>query len=100
MSNKVIFCLIVSLLFVFPSTALAGDGATVIFKSGKTIYLNSGFKQIESGLNKSSGNSSNNVYVKLELAESPIYINLDTVAIVCRDNCKSMKLIETEKDEK
>ncbi len=87
------------LFLVFPAVVFAGDGVTIVFKSGSTAYLNNGFKQIEKGISKSEDKTRDSYYVKLDLGGAPFYLNLETVAVVCRDRCKSMEIVQPPKSD-
>ena len=96
MITRISFSIVFYLLLpcLTPSYAFAGDGATIVLKNGTTVYLNKGFKQIESGIRSAFRNNSKSLYIEVKLGTAPFYINLDNVAIVCRDQCSSMKSVE------
>jgi hypothetical protein len=87
----VLTCLFCSLADVTP--AFAGDGATIIFKSGTLVYVSNGYQQIVSALKEFNKKGTDNYNMEVNIEDATFFINLGTVAIVCRDRCKSMEIL-------
>ncbi len=87
--------------FAFAAPAYAGDGATIIFKSGTVVYMNNGYQQIAAALVELNKKGGENYTTEVKIEDATFHINLGAVAIVCRDRCSSMQIIpkkETEKE--
>ena len=80
-----------------PSNSLADDAATIVFKSGVSIELNSGYKELAKGLQSFTEKGSENYYKKIESQGNTFHINLGTIAILCRNRCSSIKLATEKK---
>jgi len=94
---KQILALLAALLLCMPVNAFAGDGATVIFASGTVVYINNGYAQLVSSLKEFNRKGSENYVAEVNIEGSTFFINLDDVAVVCRDKCNSMEIREPAK---
>ena len=83
----------VSLVFVAPSIALAGDGATIVFKSGVIVTLNNGYKQLVDGMKDLRTKGSQNFPVEILIEGTSFFVNLGEVAVLCRDACSSLTVV-------
>ncbi|NLF24418.1 MAG: hypothetical protein GX589_02005 [Deltaproteobacteria bacterium] len=83
---------------VWSGPALAGDGATIILKSGAVIYINNGYQQVVDGLSKFNTKGDYNHHLLVNIADAPFYINLGTVALICRDRCRSLEITVPKKE--
>jgi hypothetical protein len=94
MMKKLCVALIVALpTFLIPGKAFAGDGATVVFKSGVIIALNNGYKQLVDGMKDLRTKGSQNFPVEILIEGTSFFINLGEVAVLCRDTCSSLTVI-------
>lgn len=75
-----------------PLPALAGDGATVIMKSGVVVTINNGFSQLISGMKSLKSSGVQNYPVEITIEGTSFFINLGEVALLCRDTCSSMTI--------
>lgn len=98
---KKIILILLTLTFFFqnPEAAYAGDGATIILKSGTILRLSNGFNQISTGMRKLATQGSENFPVEVSIEGTNFFINLGDVAVLCRDTCGSMR-IEIPKKER
>ena len=78
--------------FLMPSVALAGDRATVIFKSGQVVMLEDGFRQIVDAM-KNVKDTAENSLIEFNLNGGAFILNVAQVVVVCRDSCSSLKII-------
>ena len=86
--------LILLVLVVAPANALAGDGATVIFKSGQMILIDNGYGQIvESMKSLNLGKDSQHKIISLDVGGGEFILDLAQVVVVCRDVCKSVTVL-------
>ena len=91
-----LFCLSSLLFFSVPTTALAADGATIVFDSGLAVFIRNGYKQIVDGLRKYSRGSEQQ-YVEINVDGSSFFVNLEEVTVVCRDQCNNLTIIRPKK---
>lgn len=87
---KTIFA-ILSLILV--SQAWAGDGATVIFKSGQVVQIDDGYRQIVESMKTLNGASTDHKILELTIGGSSFLLNISEVVIVCRDNCSNVVIL-------
>lgn len=74
-----------------PVSALAGDGVTMIFRSGQVVLIDNGYKQIVDAMK--SLNDEKDVrhrIVALDIGGDNFMLNLAELVVVCRDTCKSL----------
>ena len=87
---------LLTLLFLaittLPSAAHAGDGATIIRKSGVVITTNNGFAQLVAGMKSLKSSGVHNYPVEIEIENTTFFVNLGEVALLCRDTCSSMTI--------
>jgi hypothetical protein len=76
-----------------PSLAYAGDGATIVFKSGVIVALNNGYKQLVDGMKDLRTKGSQNFPVEILIEGTSFFVNLGEVAVLCRDTCSSLTVI-------
>lgn len=73
------------------SSALAGDGVTVIFKSGQVVVMDYGYQKIVDQVKASGRSQSNtNSFVELTVNGGSFLLSLDEIALVCRDDCRNL----------
>jgi len=77
---------------VLPKAAHAGDGATIIMKSGVVITINNGFAQLVAGMKSLKSSGVQNYPVEIEIENTSFFVNLGEVALLCRDTCSSMTI--------
>lgn len=85
---------------LFGGEARAGDGATIILKSGAVIYLLNGYQQIVDGMRTFNKKGDYNYYLQVNLENAPFFLNLGEVALVCRDQCRSLQIVHPKKEGK
>jgi len=86
------FLLILFVSIFLPATALAGDGVTLIFKSGQVVKMKAGYEKIISQVKSQSGKISPSSFIELNIEGETLLVNLDGIALVCRDNCSSAEV--------
>lgn len=84
--------LLVVVVMAFPVRANAGDGATIIMKSGVVITINNGFAQLVAGMKSLKSSGAQNYPVEIEIENTSFFVNLGEVALLCRDTCSSMTI--------
>ncbi|RMG45105.1 MAG: hypothetical protein D6719_00680 [Candidatus Dadabacteria bacterium] len=72
--------------------AYAGDAATVIFKSGQVVMIEDGFREIVSEMKKLNNSSASHKILELNIGGGTFLLNVAEVVVVCRDDCKSVKI--------
>ncbi len=84
---------ILFLTLIIPANqCFAGDGATLIFKSGQVVFLDNGYKTLSTGLLKLGQNQSSRMELTLE--GSSFVIDLSEINILCRDRCTNMVVVD------
>jgi hypothetical protein len=81
------------LMLMLPYSAYAGDGATIVFKSGVVVTLNNGYKQLVDGMKELRSKGSQNFPVEILIEGNSFFVNLGEVAVLCRDSCSSLTLV-------
>lgn len=90
---RTLYLSVLSLVAIaLPTSALAGDGATIILKSGVVITINNGFAQLVSGMKALKSSGVQNYPVVIEIENTSFFVNLGEVALLCRDTCSSMTI--------
>ena len=79
------------------SPAYAGDGITLVFKSGVVVYFNNGYKQILDEVKKFNRQGSDTYMGELSIGGETMVINLAEVVILCRDRCSGMQVVNEKK---
>jgi hypothetical protein len=72
--------------------ALAGDGATIIMKSGVVLTITNGYSQLVTGMRSLKSTGVQNYPVEIMIENTSFYVNLGEVALLCRDTCSSMSI--------
>lgn len=90
--KKALFVLLVSTLLFLPTTAFAGDAATIVLRSGAIVTVNNGYMQLEKGMREANRRDSENHYVEIKIEGSTFFVNLGEVALLCRDKCGSLSI--------
>ena len=75
-----------------PRLALAGDGATIIMKSGVVVTITNGYSQLVTGMRSLKSSGVHNYPVEIVIEGTSFYVNLGEVALLCRDTCSSMTI--------
>jgi len=91
MKNKLI-CLMIGIIAVPASSAFAGDGATLILKSGASVFLDNGYKQLVDGMQSLKKSGAENYPMEVNIENTTVYVNLGEVAVLCRDKCSSLEI--------
>jgi len=90
--KRVALLALVTIFSGLPSSAHAGDGATIIMKSGVVVTINNGFAQLVAGMKSLRSTGSQNYPVEVSIENTSFFINLGEVALLCRDTCSSMTI--------
>jgi hypothetical protein len=94
MMKNIIFGMCAGFLMVLaPAVAYAGDGATIVFKSGVIVALNNGYKQLVDGMKDLRTKGSQNFPVEILIEGTSFFVNLGEVAVLCRDTCSSLTVV-------
>jgi hypothetical protein len=73
------------------ASAWAGEGATIIFRSGQTIMLDSGYNEIAAAV-KAHTNKRTSEIVSLNIGGNEILLDVSEVVLLCRDSCRTLRL--------
>lgn len=87
-----LLCVISCCSLTIPA-AYAGDAATIVFKSGVTITLNNGYKQLVEGMKGLRGKGAENYPVEIQIEGTSFFINLGEVTVLCRDTCSALNMV-------
>jgi hypothetical protein len=85
-------------LMLAVDSAFAGDGATIVLKSGAIITINNGYTQIVGGMKEFNRRGTENFNAEINMEGTTFFINLADVALVCRDECKSLEIKFPERE--
>jgi len=99
MQSRIVFFFLLVASLCFSRYAYAGDGATIILKSGAVLYMNNGYQQVVDGLKTFNQRGDYNYYLLVNIADAPFYINLGSVEMICRDRCRSVEITLPPKKE-
>ena len=91
------FVTIIVATIINPQAALAGDGATIIMKSGVVVTINNGFSQLIAGMKSLKSSGAENYPVEVTIEGTSFFINLGEVALLCRDTCSTMTITPPRK---
>lgn len=79
---------VMTAVLFMPSTVFAGDGVTIIFKSGQTITFPDGYRQVAQAFRSLDGTKDNEKrVVELVLGGSTFVLQLNDIEMLCRDQC-------------
>lgn len=86
--------LLLTLFIIFlPSAVLAGEGVTLVFKSGQVVSINDGYRAVVSAMRSLDKKSTEvNKIVELSVGGSTFLLNMAEVVIVCRDECSNLQV--------
>jgi hypothetical protein len=87
----ILCCLSVALFG--PSSAWAGDAATVIFKSGQVVRIDDGYQQILDSMDRLDGKDIKHQILKMKIGGSSLLMDIAEVVIVCRDECNNVTIL-------
>ena len=79
-----------ALLLLNSRVALAGDAATLVFKSGQMVMIEDGYNKVVDQMRSISGKPEQPHIVELNIGGGSFLLNISEVVIVCRDDCKSL----------
>jgi X-X-X-Leu-X-X-Gly heptad repeat protein len=91
--QTVVYLLMIISVLALPCAAYAGDGVTVVFKSGVIVTLNNGYKQLVDGMKELRTKGSQNFPVEILIEGNSFFVNLGEVVVLCRDSCSSLTLV-------
>jgi hypothetical protein len=96
--KRVLFALATALAVTAAFPAQAEEGVTLVLKSGVILFLRDGYKQIVPTVKAHPGPSAEagaraGRWLELNLDGHPFLVDLNEVAIVCRERCDSMTII-------
>jgi hypothetical protein len=98
--GKLGWVLLLTLILTAAQPAYAGDGATIVLKSGAIVFIPNGYSQIVAGMKGLKLKGSENYPVELNIEGNTFFINLGEVAVLCRDRCESLTIINPKKEER
>lgn len=75
-----------------PITAIAGEGATVVFDSGTIVYLKNGYSQLISAFKNANETSGEQDVLELNIEGTSFAIDLREVVVICRDQCSALEV--------
>ncbi|MBX7136951.1 MAG: hypothetical protein K1X83_03130 [Oligoflexia bacterium] len=75
-----------------PAHLWAADAATVVFESGLVVTIEDGYRQIVEALKATSGKDDRASILELNLNGGSFLLNVAEVVVVCRDECKGLKV--------
>lgn len=75
-----------------PLSAYAGDAATVVFKSGQIVEIENGYRQVIEAMQQLAKGQKDYYIVDLNIGGGSFLLNVAEVVIVCRDDCKSLRV--------
>lgn len=81
------------IIFSLPLTALAGEGATLIFKSGQVVQISDGYLEISRAMMSLDKTHVQSRVIELNIGGNTFIINMSEVALICRDKCTGLKII-------
>ncbi len=76
------------------ASAFAGDGATLVFKSGQVVYLNYGYQVLATAMSNQFARGQTHAVVELAQEGSSSLVNISEVVVLCRDRCKNLEVID------
>jgi len=84
--------LVISNLFFLglATSAYAGNGATIAFRSGQLAFIDDGYDQLLVAMQSLERKDSTHKIVKLTVAGGTFLLNVSEVVLICRDRCKSV----------
>ncbi len=89
--------LILFFLLSSPISALAGDGATLLFKEGQVAYISNGYSALVQEYKRLEGKNATHKIVELNLESSSFLINIAEIVLICRDRCTSLEVNDPRK---
>lgn len=92
MKKYVATALLALFVITAPRLARAGDGATIIMKSGVVITITNGYSQLVTGMRSLKSTGVQNYPFEVVIEGTSFYVNLGEVALLCRDTCSSMTI--------
>lgn len=91
---------LIVLISTLPNLAIAGDGATILFREGQVAYLENGYSALVEEYKKLNSKESSHKIVELKLESNPFLINISEIVIICRDRCKSLEVVDPRRTDK
>ena len=89
--HLILFAGITAFLGVHP--AYAGDGVTVVFKSGQVVRIDDGYRQVVDAMKALEGTELRHKIVELNLGGGSFLLDVADAVVVCRDRCDSLKIL-------
>ena len=77
--------------------AFAGDAVTIVYTNGVIAKLRNGYQQVADSIREFNRKGTENFLTKVTIEGETFFINLGDVALICRDECKSLQLKFPEK---
>ena len=91
--RQFLLCLALIFAVLRPLPAFAGEGATIVFKSGAVVFVADGYKELVSGMRDLNRTKTENFYIEINLEGNSFFLNIAEIAVICRDRCRSLELI-------
>ena len=97
--NRTKMTLILALLVLLSAqTALAADPAYILFREGKEANLRDGYKRLMTEIRKKArGQTGASNIVEINLDGNPFFINIDEIAVLCRQPCNSFQVKQVKR---
>ncbi|MEY4668343.1 MAG: hypothetical protein RL518_1042 [Pseudomonadota bacterium] len=92
MKHRLATALVTLFVVLAPRLAVAGDGATIIMKSGVVVSITNGYSQLVTGMRALKSSGVQNYPVEIVIEGTSFFVNLGEVALLCRDTCSSMTI--------
>jgi hypothetical protein len=86
--------LIATMLLVATAPALAGEAATIVFRSGQVVRINDGYSTVIAAMSKLNTASQAHSIVNLNIGGGSFLLNVAEAVIVCRDHCPSLEVVD------
>ena len=86
--------LLATALLGVPLPALAGEAATIVFRSGQVVRINDGYNAVVAAMSKLNASSQAHSIVNLNIGGGSFLLNVAEAVIVCRDHCPSLEIVD------
>ncbi len=84
----------VALSVIPTASALAGEAATIVFRSGQVVRIEDGYSAVVAAMSKLDGGSASHRIVNLNIGGGSFLLNVAEAVIVCRDHCPSLQVVD------
>lgn len=84
--------LLIFVIFGVPS-ALAADGAYIVFEDGKEANLRDGYKELMSAMRELKQSGKDQKVVEINLDGNSFFIDAAQITVLCKDPCRSFEVV-------